>query len=42
MQENCLTSLCILNVHPEKKLNVNLIIYRFTKKGTNRRIDFVI
>lgn len=42
MQEDRLTSLCLLNVHRENILNINLIIDRFAKIGTNRRLDFVI
>jgi hypothetical protein len=33
---------CSLNIHRDKELSVNLIIDHFTKKGINRRIDFVI
>jgi hypothetical protein len=40
-QEHRLTSLCLLNIHRDKELNVSLIIDRFNKKCTNRHIDFV-
>jgi hypothetical protein len=43
MQEDRLTSLCLLCVHREVKINIDQIIDRFGKSdNVKRRLDFII